>query len=118
MLSALGRREEALRATEEAVAVRRRLAQENPQAFLPDLAMSLGAHGTVLRGLGRHKEAAKAFEEGLQSVLPALRLWPQALQRLADTLLQGYLRSCRDARRKPDASLVAEAQKVLSEAAG
>ena len=116
-LSALGRREEALRATEEAVAIRRRLAQENPQAFLPDLAMSLGAHGTVLRGLGRHKEAAKAFEEGLQSVLPALRLWPQALQRLADTVLQDYLRSCRDARRKPDADLVAEVQKAFSGAA-
>jgi len=67
--------------------------------------------------LGRHREAAEAFEEGLRSVLPVLRMWPQALQRLAGALLQDYLRSCRDAHRKPDAGLVAEVQKAFSGAA-
>jgi hypothetical protein len=38
MLSALGRREEALQATAEAVEILRRLAAQRPDAFLPDLA--------------------------------------------------------------------------------
>jgi hypothetical protein len=36
-LSELGRREEALAAAQEAVAIRRQLAQQHPEAFLPDL---------------------------------------------------------------------------------
>ncbi|RLE27813.1 hypothetical protein DRJ54_07350, partial [Candidatus Acetothermia bacterium] len=47
-LSALGRREEALAATQEAVEIRRQLADSNPQAFLPDLAMSLNNLGAML----------------------------------------------------------------------
>ena len=46
-LSELGRREDALAATHEAVDIRRRLAAARPDAFLPDLASSLnnlGAH--------------------------------------------------------------------------
>jgi hypothetical protein len=42
MLSNLGRREEALAATQEAVDIRRRLAQTRPDAFLPDLARKRG----------------------------------------------------------------------------
>jgi hypothetical protein len=34
----LGRREEALQATQEAVEIRRRLAAQHPDAFLPNLA--------------------------------------------------------------------------------
>jgi hypothetical protein len=37
MLSALGRREEALTQVEEAVRIRRQLAQRHPDAFLPSL---------------------------------------------------------------------------------
>ena len=45
MLSDLGRREEALAAAQEAVEIYRRLAAERPDAFLPDLAMSLNNLG-------------------------------------------------------------------------
>jgi hypothetical protein len=41
MLSNLGRREAALAAAEEAVALYRRLATDRPDAFIPDLATSL-----------------------------------------------------------------------------
>jgi len=41
-LSDLGRREEALGAAEEALDLRGTLAAANPQAFTPDLALSLG----------------------------------------------------------------------------
>ena len=40
-LADLGRREEALAAIEEAVTIYRALAEARPDAFLPDLAMSL-----------------------------------------------------------------------------
>jgi hypothetical protein len=42
-LSALGRREDALEVTAEAVDTYRELAKQRPEAFLPDLAMSHGA---------------------------------------------------------------------------
>ncbi|MFP2935041.1 tetratricopeptide repeat protein, partial [Pyxidicoccus sp. 3LG] len=48
MLRDLGRREEALTATEEAVQIYRGLAARNPDAFQPDLAMSLNNLGNRL----------------------------------------------------------------------
>ncbi len=114
MLSALGRREEALTATQEAVEIRRKLAQANPQAFLPDLARSMGMLGTVLRGLGHHEQAADAFGEGLRAIVPFLRALPQAFGGLAGALLEGYLRACPDAGRKPDEELVRAVREVLA----
>jgi hypothetical protein len=64
MLSALGRREEALAATQEAADLYRDLAQQNPQAFLPDLAMSLNNLGNRLSALGRREEALAALGGG------------------------------------------------------
>jgi len=99
------------------VEIRRKLAQANPQAFLPDLARSLGTLGTVLRGLERHAEAAEAFAEGLRSSLPAFRALPQAFGDLAGALLQDYLRACQEAGREPDAALVKKvAGKPMTEA--
>jgi hypothetical protein len=40
-LADVGRREEALATAEEAATIRRRLAEDNPAAYLPDLAKSL-----------------------------------------------------------------------------
>ena len=51
-LSDLGRREEALAASQEAVEICRRLAAARPDAFLPDLAMSLNNLGDRLSDLG------------------------------------------------------------------
>ncbi len=62
-LSALGKRIEALAASEEAVAIRRRLAEQNPQAYAPDLAMSLNNLAADLADLGRREEALAAAEE-------------------------------------------------------
>ncbi|NOZ28469.1 MAG: tetratricopeptide repeat protein [Chloroflexi bacterium] len=65
-LSALGRREAALQATEEAVKIRRDLARRNPDAFLPDLAMSLNNLGNRLSELGRREAALRATEEAVE----------------------------------------------------
>jgi tetratricopeptide (TPR) repeat protein len=86
-LSALGRREEALKATEEAVRIYRKLSEQNPQAFLPDLAMSLNNLGAMLSELGRREEALKATEEAVKIRRKLSELNPQAfLPDLASSL--------------------------------
>ncbi|HXF68460.1 MAG TPA: tetratricopeptide repeat protein, partial [Thermoflexus sp.] len=64
-LSALGRREEALAATQEAVGIYRQLAATTPQAFLSDLAASLHNLGIWLSELGRREEALAAAQEAV-----------------------------------------------------
>jgi tetratricopeptide (TPR) repeat protein len=65
-LSNLGRREEALAAAREAVEIRRRLAADRPDAFLPDLATSLNNLGNRLGDLGRREEALAAAREAVE----------------------------------------------------
>lgn len=64
-LSGVGRREEALTAIEEAVAIRRPLADARPDAFLPNLAGSLNNLSNQLSELGRQKEALAASNEAI-----------------------------------------------------
>ena len=62
-LSSLGRREEALKAAEEAADLYRALAAARPEAFTPNLATSLSNLANRLSALGRPEEALKAAEE-------------------------------------------------------
>jgi tetratricopeptide (TPR) repeat protein len=78
-LSSLGRRDEALRASEEAVAIRRELAAGNRDAFLPDLALSLCARGDVLTGGGQFEEASESYFEGLQLYLGIIQIAPDEI---------------------------------------
>ncbi|MGO9296536.1 MAG: tetratricopeptide repeat protein, partial [Streptosporangiaceae bacterium] len=64
-LSDLGRREDALAAVEEAVTAYRQLAAARPDAFLPDLAMSLNNQSGRLSELGRREDALAAIEEAV-----------------------------------------------------
>jgi tetratricopeptide (TPR) repeat protein len=64
-LSLLGRRERALGAGEEAVAIHRALAEARPDAFRPDLAASLSNLGIMLSELGRLAEALPVTEEAV-----------------------------------------------------
>jgi tetratricopeptide (TPR) repeat protein len=72
MLSEMGRREEALQATQEAVDLYRRLAAQHPDAFLPDLAGSLNNLGAMLSEMGRRAEALQATQEAVD----LYRRWP------------------------------------------
>ena len=54
-LADLGRREEALTAINEAVTIRRALAETRPDAVLPDLADSLNNEALRLASVGRRK---------------------------------------------------------------
>jgi tetratricopeptide (TPR) repeat protein len=107
-LSALGRREEALEAAREAADIRRTLAEKNPQAFLPNLARSLGVYGNVLLGMERYGEAARAFSEGLLLLAPFFQELPQAFGDLAGALKRRYLEACRKAGEEPDGELLSQ----------
>jgi tetratricopeptide (TPR) repeat protein len=74
-LSDLGRREAALAAAEEAVALYRALAAARPDAFTPALAMSLNNLANRLSDLGRREAALAAAEEAvaLRRALAAAR---------------------------------------------
>ncbi len=64
-LSYLGRREDALAAAAEAVALRRTLAARHHDAFRPDLATSLNNLAAMLSELGRREDALAAAEEAV-----------------------------------------------------
>ncbi|WP_159461762.1 tetratricopeptide repeat protein, partial [Thermoflexus hugenholtzii] len=86
-LSALGRREEALTATQEAVELYRQLAAQHPQAFLPDLASSLNNLGARLSELGRREEALQVTQEAVELYCQLAVQHPQAfLPDLASSL--------------------------------
>ncbi|MEJ5241467.1 MAG: tetratricopeptide repeat protein, partial [Anaerolineales bacterium] len=69
---------EALQAAQEAAALYRQLAQINPQAFLPDLAMSLNNLGVLFSELGRREEALQAAQEAVEIRRQLAQVNPQA----------------------------------------
>ncbi|MFQ3630440.1 CHAT domain-containing protein, partial [Roseiflexus sp.] len=77
-LSALGQRADALKATQEAVDIHRKLTQDNPQAFLPDLARSLTNLGDRLSALGWREEALAATQEAVEHYRHLAQTHPQA----------------------------------------
>ncbi len=115
-LSELGRRDEALAPAQEAVIIYRKLAQKNPDAFLPDLARSLGTFGGILMELERVREAARNFKEGLDSLLPVAERLPAAFAPLLRALLRGYVRTCQEGGIVLDTSLADRAEQVLAKA--
>ena len=77
-LSDLGRREAALQAAEEAVALRRELARARPDAFTPYLATSLNNLANMLSALGRREAALQAAEEAVALRRELARARPDA----------------------------------------
>src|SRR5262249_25102976 len=88
MLGEIGWRDEALEAVRESVLIRRRLAEARPEAFLPDLAQSLGALGAILRAHGEREPAASAFREALTLLWPLVEQTPGTHAPLARSLLK------------------------------
>jgi tetratricopeptide (TPR) repeat protein len=83
----LGRREEALEATREAMEICRRLARQHPDAFLPELARSLNNLGWYLVVSGRREEALQATREAVEIFRRLARQHPDAfLPELARSL--------------------------------
>ena len=113
-LSNLGRREEALAASQEAVDIYRRLAETRPDAFLPDLARSLDTLGNTLASAGRHQEAAAARLEGLTLIATLVERRPQAFGHLARALYGGYLESCERTGAEPNSALVERIARLVA----
>ena len=93
----------------------RRLAQTRPDTVLPDLAMSLGALGSVLTGAERHDAAAAALREGLSVIAPFVERHAQAFGALATALRQDYLDACKAAGAEPDRALLERVARSLDD---
>ena len=76
MLSDLGEREAALAAAREAVDLHRELAAQRPDAFRPDLAMSLNNLANMLSDLGEREAALAAAREAVACVASLPRSAP------------------------------------------
>ena len=77
-LQSLAHNEEALAATQEAVALYRAIAAARPATFRPDLAHSLNVLGACFAALDRHAEALDACEAAVRALLPAFQRLPAA----------------------------------------
>jgi hypothetical protein len=105
--------EEALAASQETVAIIRRLAETRPDAFLPDLATSLGGLGQALAGAERYADAASAFHEGLAVISPFVEGHAEAFGDLARALSQTYIGACEKMGSAPDLALLERVAKAL-----
>ena len=103
-LSDVGRREEVLAASQEAVDILRRLVAARPDAFLSDLAISLGILSQVLAGLQRASDAAG---EGLELLAALVEAQSQAFGELARNLCRDYVMHSRTASLAPDTAFLA-----------
>lgn len=112
-LSDLGRWEDALLASTEATDTYRRLAAARPDAFLPDLAMSLNNLGNMLSNLGRKEEALAAAEEAVRSLAPFFLRHPAAFGARMRNMLRNHARHAEAAGRTPDPALVAPLLRAL-----
>ena len=112
-LSALGRREEALAAAEEAVRLYRTLAQARPDAFMPDLAMSLNNLANMLSDLGRPEEALAAAEETIAKLRSYFTDRPRAFADRMVIVINTYLRMCEFLKADPDPGILTPIIEVL-----
>jgi len=101
------------RTLREAVRIRRQLAAQRPDAFLPDLAMSLGSKGAVLREIGNAAEVAATFREGVECLKPLFLRWPKAFRPLVRNLVRDYFRACETAGLEVDSDLLGDIVPLL-----
>jgi tetratricopeptide (TPR) repeat protein len=116
LLSAVGRRQEALAPTEEAVKIYRELAKTNP-AFLGNLALSLNNLGASYRDLGRRQEALAPTEEAVKIYRELARTNPAYLGDLASSLNNLGIRYSDLGRRQEALAPTEEAVKIYRELA-
>ncbi|MBI2888093.1 MAG: tetratricopeptide repeat protein, partial [Chloroflexi bacterium] len=113
-----GRREEALAPAQEAVGLYRELAARQPEAFRPDLAMSLNTLANRLSELGRREEALAPAQEAVAALAPHFLALPPAFAPWMRSMVGTYLGVCRALGREPDAALLGPALEALEGLAG
>jgi tetratricopeptide (TPR) repeat protein len=107
-LSDLGRREEALANSAEAVRIRRQLAEERPDVFLPHLATSLNNLSIGLGDLGRNEEALANAEEAVRIRRKLAEKRPDVFRPQLAASLNTLANRLSDLGRREDALLNAE----------
>jgi tetratricopeptide (TPR) repeat protein len=100
-LSDLGQREAALAASEEAVAHYRELARTRPDAFVPDLAISLNNLADHLSALGQREAALAASEEAIIALSPHFQANPQSFGDWMAHIRAIYVKLSQECRREP-----------------
>jgi len=113
MLSDVGQRDAALDAINAAVDIYRELAHRNPDAFRPDLAVSLGAQAQILEAGDRQQDALRAIGEALAILKPLFLASPQAFAQWAGMMLQDYTRLCEATQTDPDGAFIGPIVEVL-----
>jgi tetratricopeptide (TPR) repeat protein len=112
-LSELGRREEALRAMQEAVEECRALCQRQPDAFQPDLARSLNNLGDRLSELGRREEALASYEEALDMIWPLFKRLPPPFMQNTGLMIKNLVQTYEALQRPPPPILVERLEEFM-----
>ena len=112
-LGDLGRLEEALAQAQEAVRIRRQLAEARPDAFLPNLARSLLVCGHCLSALERHPDAIEATSEAIRILATPLAQEPGVFAPLMRNIVELYLDITKASQQPPDMELLGPVLEVL-----
>ena len=91
----------------------RQLAQARPDAFLPNLAMSLNNLANRLSALGRREEAIEARAEAIRLLTAPFAQLPAGFGLLMAGIVRDYLESAEAAKQPPDEKLLAPVMAVF-----
>jgi hypothetical protein len=105
-LSALGRREDALTAAEEAVEHYRALAEARPDAFGAEFARCLWVFGDLQGGAGKPDLAVGTLAEAVRHLTPTFIRIPDAVVGMMGGIGQSYLSQCEADGREPDMEML------------
>jgi tetratricopeptide (TPR) repeat protein len=114
-LSELGEREAALAAAREAAELYRALAAQRPDAFRPDLAMSLWVLADCLDAVDRRDEGLAANAEAITELSGLFQRHKRTFAGQIAGMAQEYLRRCETLGREPDEQLLAPVAAGLAE---
>jgi tetratricopeptide (TPR) repeat protein len=117
-LSALGRREDALAAAEEATQIYRDLAAARPDAFRPNLALSLANLANRLFDLGRRQDALAAAKEAVSTLGPFFLAHPAAFSSWMGSIVHVYSRLSDDLDQRADTAILQPVLEAFEKLAG
>ena len=101
-----GQPEAGLAAAWEAVALRRELAAQHPDAFRPDLAMSLMVLSRCLDEFDRQEDGLASNAEAIATLGTLFQRVPTAFVELIGQIVLDYLARCEKLGREPDKVLL------------
>jgi hypothetical protein len=100
------------------VRLRRTLAAARPDAFTPDLAVSLAVLANCLEATGRDDDALAANQEAIDTLRPPFLAVPPAFAHWMLPMCQQYFERCERLGREPDGELLAPIVEALAKLEG